>query len=480
MPSRPTPFDDDAPDHDDIGIEHDSEGSPERGVDRSGNAAQPNYWFRRVVLIGGVVAVLAAAGVIVVNLQVNQTSTDANGSIGADWNRIVLTDTRTGRVIIQNSEGEELARTDTGIRSINSSRVIGPTSLVVGSDEAAIVDLADETTETFEIEAASIEVPSGSALTMIAPSADGSRGVLVHGPSGDRLDTAEFAPIVGTRFEFDQSRSTPSGRSVLVTDSGNFQSVLLSFDREEPSYFPGLALAIDDDLVVTGQNVGTEATISVFDHDGEPIASSRTPSVRAAMLVDDVIQLVTADGEIVAVSTDSGDNESVGQLDIGTITSASVTTNGDVLIVVGAAGTGLVGAEGQTIASFDGLSPVDATWSTRSATCIALTDSATGDLVIAELATGMIRAEAVGGSPITATADGCWIAIPGTPRGVQMVGGAEGATTLDVEGDLVALAPDAAVFVIDLDGRLVLMRDDDETDQTDLGPSGRTLAFTEI
>ena len=69
----------------------------------------------------------------------------------------------------------------------------------------------------------------------------------------------------------------PSGRDVLVTDSGNFQSVLFSFDRDEPSFFPGLALAIDADLVVTAQNVGSDATINVFDHAGEPITTGRPP-----------------------------------------------------------------------------------------------------------------------------------------------------------------------------------------------------------
>ena len=33
----------------------------------------------------------------------------------------------------------------------------------------------------------------------------------------------------------------------IVTDAGNFQSVLFSFDREEPSFFPGLALAVGDE-----------------------------------------------------------------------------------------------------------------------------------------------------------------------------------------------------------------------------------------
>jgi hypothetical protein len=96
----------------------------------------------------------------------------------------------------------------------------------------------DGATTTFGFGADGVITPAGSALTMIAPRADAGRGVLVHGPSGDIIDTDSFAPVVGARYEFATSRSTPSGRDVLVTDSGNFQSVLFSFDPTSPRSFP--------------------------------------------------------------------------------------------------------------------------------------------------------------------------------------------------------------------------------------------------
>lgn len=498
MPSRPIPFDDNDPAdgshntgvHDtgpDAG--HESSGRAQRSgtddrshsgpAERHGETQEPNYWFRRAVLIGGVVAVIAAGAFLVVNLREPSSGADSNGSIGADWNRLALTDERSGRIIVENASGEEVGRTDTGVRPITSSSVVGPTGLVVGSPGAAIVDLSNETAETIEIDAAPIVAPAGSALTMIAPSTDGSRGVLVHGPTGDRLDTAEFAPIVGTRFDFEQSRSTPSGRSVLVTDSGNFQSVLLSFDRDQPSYFLGRALAIDDDIVVTLQNVGAEATILVFDHDGETITSGRTSSVRAGMVVDDAVQVVTAEGEILTMSATSGDTETVDQLDIGTIESGVVAASGEVLIVVGASGTALVGPDGQTIASFEDSRPFDEAWSTRSATCVVLTDSTTDTVVAAELATGAIRAEATTTTPITASADGCTLGVPTWNGEVQVISG-DDAVSIDTEGELVALAPDASSIAVDIDGRLVLIEVDDPSDETDLGPSSRSIAFSEI
>ena len=119
-----------------------------------------------------------------------------------------------------------------------------------------------------------------------------------HGPSGEVLDTESFAPIAGARYDVATTVASPSGRDVLVTDSGNFQSVLFSFDRDEPSYFPGRALAVDDRLVVTTQNVGTEASITVFDHDGD--VGHRRPHAVGAGRHDRrrPVILVTVDGEV--------------------------------------------------------------------------------------------------------------------------------------------------------------------------------------
>ena len=89
-------------------------------------------------------------------------------------------------------------------------------------------------------------MPAGSALTMLATTALGERALLVHGPSGELLDTDTYAPIAGARYDVTTAVASPSGRDVLITDSGNFQTVLFSFDRDEPSYFPGRALAVSD------------------------------------------------------------------------------------------------------------------------------------------------------------------------------------------------------------------------------------------
>ena len=101
--------------------------------------------------------------------------------------------------------------------------------------------------------------------------------------------------------------------------------MLFSFDRGEPSFFPGLALAVDADLVVTAQNVGNNATISVFDHDGEPVATGRTPSVRAGMIADSGVVLVTVEATVVGCRHRTVRSPTTARLDIGTIGSGEVT-----------------------------------------------------------------------------------------------------------------------------------------------------------
>ncbi len=490
MPSPPTPFDDDADRMSDrsSGFDtssrsatpsHSDDGRPSPAADRP-----PNFWVRRLVVIGGVVAVFLAAA-FVVNSLIDSTASDtASGAIGADWNRIVLVEERTGRVTVENDAGEETARIDTGTRSILDAAIVDTSALIVSATETSIVDLATESSTEVAIEADAVSWPSGSALTMIAAANSGARGLLVHGPTGDVLDTDDVAPIAGTRYEWAGSRSVPSGRNILVTDSGNFQSVLLSFDRDEPSYFPGLALAIDDDLVVTAQNVGANAAVEVFDHDGEPIASGSTSSVRAALIGDGAVQLVTVDGDIVSMSTSSGDTESIGGLDIGAVEFGVVSTGGDRLIVSGADGSAIVDTDGSVIGTYPLRRPFPGDRATAGSTCVVLSDGSGpeggGQVSIVALEDGSIVNEVDATAPLWATADGCSLA--STVADGYQVASPDAVSTVTTDGRLAGLSPDGEDVVLTIGRRLSLAAattgpgDDD----ADLGPAGRRIGFTQL
>jgi hypothetical protein len=443
----------------------------------------PNYWFRRALVVGGVVAVLATASIVVGRLIGSGAEEVSSGGITPEWNRIVLVDDRTGRVVVADPSGEEVARFESEVRTPNASAVVDSTVVVAGTERTAVIDLDGEDVAEFDTGTDTIARPAGSALTMIVPEADGSRALLVHGPSGDVIDTETFAPVAGARYEFADSSSSTSGRDVLVTDSGNFQSVLFSFDRDEPSFFPGLALAVDADIVVTAQNVGADATINVFDHAGEPITTARTSSVRAGMITDAGVVLVSVDGAVVVMSPSSGDISDRSQLDIGTIASGAVTTSGDRLIVTGESGTTIVGDDGGIVADLAAQRPADEAPPTGS-TCIStITDEDTTETQVAVVDTtdGSVLVEAVGSTPLFADASGCVVAAS-TASGYDLLTGA-GVQPIQTDGVALNLAPDGAALAVERDRRVFLdstgLDGSTPDEPIDLGPRGRTVHFTQ-
>ena len=494
MPTSPRLFDDEGdgrapepPAHDDERNRDDPQHD-----ERSDHDRRPNYWFRRIVAIGGVVAVIATAAIVVSNLAGTGGDDEVTGSAPVDWNRIVTFDERTGIVVVDDDAGDQLSRLDSGLRGLTGTDVSGSTAVVTSDGSAAVVDLTgaeqnDDVDETsVPVGAVGTARPSGSDLTLVAPATASSRGVLVHGPSGERIDTDAFAPVAGARYEFGTARSDPSGRHVLVTDSGNFQSVLFSFDREAPSYFPGLALAVDGNTVVTVQNVGNNATVNVFDHAGDSLGSGQTASVRAALIAGDTVGLVTVDGRLVDLDADSGDTTEGTELDIGTITDGHVTTTGDRLIVVGADGTAVVDADGAVLGSFRGLfprPPVQAA-APLGARCLSLGDDAGSELVLVDTVDAATLTEALAPGLLHTSADGCTVVA--AAAGALDVITAEDVRRIDLVGALVAVTPDASAVVIERDNRLVLTNlpssdtenDTDADPGIDIGPAGRLVSFT--
>ncbi len=456
MPSSPPPSDD----KDDPNAELDE-------------GFRPNYWFRRIVVAGGVVALIITAVIVITNLTAGSGGQATSGAISADWNRVVLIDERTGSVVLANDAGEEVGRIDTGIRSVLDSAIVGSNAVIVSANETSIVDLAAQTSSSVTIDADGITRPTGSALTTVVGETTGRRGLIIR--SNEVIDTDTFAPIAGTRFQWGDSLADPSGRDLLVTDSGNFQSVLFSFDRDEPSYFPGLALAISDDLIVTTQNVGTQATVNVFDHDAEPISTATTSSVRSALIGGDTIQLITVDGEIVTMSPTSGNTDSIGQLELGQIGSGAATVAGDRIVVSGTDGSAIVDDRGAVIATYP---DARITGPPEGSTCVVLADDNSDSVVVVGTSDATIVAESDVQEPSFASADGCTVA-SATPTGYQLM--SEGIVSdVDIEDadSLLGLSPDATTVVVQIGSRIALVSGSD--DPVDLGPRGRRVGFADL
>lgn len=461
--------------------EHDTSAKTAHPADAQPVADGPNYLVRRAVVVAAVVAVIAVTAVVVGSLIGGSDDEPISGTASAEWNRIVLLDRATGRVTTTDELGERGTEIDTDVNSVTAAEVVGSTAVLASETATAVVELRSASVTPYEVGTDSITTPTGSTLALIVAAPGARRGLLVHGPSGEAIDTDEFTAVAGAVFEFAESRTDTSGRHILVTDSGNFQSVLFSFDRDEPSFFAGLALAVDAKTVVTTQNVGDEATVSIFDHAGELVASGRTPSVRAGMITGDGIRLVTVDGEIVTMNFD-GDTETTGQLDLGTIESGQVMPTGDRLVVTGSTGTAVIDDAGSVVAVAPDSSTVQGSGTVAGSTCISLIRASTSgpdEALVIDARSGSTVAEAQAASDeILSSADGCTVGVA-LPAGYDIIN----PDGVDSVGDdvLVALSPDGVATVVERDRRVLLTRlDDTDTDPVDLAPRGRTVFFTEI
>lgn len=469
MPSHLTPFDDDP----------DDTSSEGHLPSERGRSDAPNYLLRRAIVVAGGVAIVIIIAVIVARMITSLGNGDRTGAASTDWNRIVTVDPRSGRLLLYDTDGEQTARIDPELSAVAASAVVGPTALITSDREVAVVDLDAATFATFDIAGSVATTPTGSTNTMIAAVNGTARGVLVHGPSGDVIDTADVGDIAGAKYEFATAHTDTSGRHVLVTDTGNFQSVLFSFDRDEPSYFPGLALAVSDEFVVTTQNVGNSATVSVFDHDGALVSSGQMPSVRAAIIGDNTVRLITVNADVMSMRTNSNDVDRGGALDIGTVLVGTVVPTGDRIVVSGTAGTAIVADDGKVVATIaDHTPPLDSD-ALRGATCIDLTaNDVPEQIVLVELGNGTVHDDIGGvGEVIQRAADGCTVA-RSRVDGFDLVGIDRDPIAIDDDA-LVELAPNASRVAVERERRLVLTDPADPTaDAADLGARGRAVWFT--
>jgi hypothetical protein len=219
----------------------------------------------------------------------------------------------------------------------------------------------------------------------------------------------------------------------------------------------------------------------VFDHAGEPVTTGRTSSVRAGMITDAGVVLVTVEGVVVTMSTSSGDTSDGARLDIGTIESGSVTPGGDRLVVTGTSGAALVGVDGDVIASYPAQRPAGGL-SLIGSTCFATVtadDTAEPQIAVVDTTDGSVLVEASGSEPLLSDASGCTV-VTTTPSGYDLMS-AQGVNRFETDDTALSLSLDGAALAVESEGRLALAGSDPDasTDPIDLGPRGRTVHFTQ-
>jgi hypothetical protein len=457
----------------------------------------PNYLVRRAIVVGLVVAVIAAVAVLVGRFIGGDGGGSGSSFGSADWNSVVTVDNASGTVVITDTEGEETNRFRFGLSSLTDTEVIGSTLISVDADALGVVPLDADTEITIAEDVTTVEIastgtllrPSGSAQTVVAQNVSSEQLVIVHGPTRQVIDTSATDTVPGARYDLAEARTEPAGRHVLVTDAGNFQSVLFSFDREEPSFFPGLALAVDNDIVVTAVNVGTNANIAVFDHAGDPGVAAQTASVRAGMISSGRVILVGINGEVLGLSLSSGDITELGNLSIGTVESGDVAIRGDRLIVVGELGTALIDADGAIITELPGARPTTSgidELAPRRTTCLIVEREAAGEVAVVDLETGTVDAEALASPDVLGTVDGCQPIVPTSAGYLSLT--PESVRPVTLVGDAVAISPDGGTIGVDRANRLELIPrvtdnatdDADGVEPVDVGRSGRQIFFADL
>jgi len=458
----------------------------------------PNFLFRRAIVVGAVVLVIAGIAIGVGRFFGGDGDGSGSAFASADWNSIVAVDDNVGTIVISDTDGEETNRFRLGLSPLTGTAVIDRSLIATDADALGVVRLdADDEIAATDVVTVDIEStgallrPSGTTQTVVAAAASAQRLVMVHGPTGEIFDTADADTVPGARYDLALAIAEPAGRHVLVTDSGNFQSVLFSFERTEPSFFPGLALAVNDDIVVTAANVGTNANVAVFDHTGEPGAAAQTTSVRAAIAGSGAVVLVGVDGEVLQMSLTSGDVSEVGNLSIGTVQSGHVSISGDRLIVTGADGTAIVGADGAVIAELPAAQPTTSGLdqvAPRGATCLVVERDAAGEVAVIDLETGAVGAEALTGADVLSPVDGCRPVVPTSAGYISL--DTEAVAPVTLVGDVVAISPDGGTLATERANRLELVAretgessdddSDDNVEPVDIGRAGRLIFFADL
>lgn len=455
----------------------------------------PNYLVRRAIVVALIILAIAAIAVVASRLLGGDGSGSGSGNANAEWNSIVTVDRGAGTVVIADADGDETNRFRLGLNALTDSELIGRTLVSTDADALAIVqldanaDIATADITTIAIAASGTLVrPSGTSQTAVATDAASDRLVLVHGPSAEIIDTAEEGTVPGARYDVGLAIAEPAGRHVLVTDSGNFQSVLFSFDRDVPSFFSGLALAVNDDIVVTASNVGTNANVAVFDHTGDPGVAARTASVRAAMISDGAVILIGVDGEVLGLALTNGDVTEIDTLSIGTVESGHVSVGGDRLIVIGTEGTAIVDGEGTVLAELPGARPTVSGLdeiAPRSTTCLVVERATAGEVAVIDLELGTVGTEALASPNVLSPIDGCRPIVPTSAGYIAL--DIDAVTPVTLVGDVVVLSPDGNTLAVERANRVELIQrssaetdPDDESEPVDVGRAGRTLFFADL
>jgi hypothetical protein len=441
--------------------------------DRDGG---PNYLVRRAAAVAALLAVIGVAAAV--TLAVTRDDGDAADD-GTGWNGVAVVDTATGAIALLDADGAETG-TVAGTGRVVDVHALADRVALVGTDQITVVDVGDAQIahEIPFATGASVErLPTARALVLVVTAAAGATMTFVDAVSGEMIDVADVADLTNPLLVADSLRSSIDGTAFAVGDGRTFQTVVVRFGDEVATYFPGVPMAVSDELVVTSQNVGSSAELGFFDVTGERIGTVEGERPIGGTVDGERFVHVTATGSLF-VATPDDDVEKIGSITVPDgdgVRWARPVADGAGLLVAGDqfealvdVATGEVRYQTTFAAPVDVLEP-DTTWR-----CVAIGGSGSYDTLV-DAATGAVLADLARGDVMGTSADGCGVDL--LQSGARRIVTPDDELVVPASSRSIALSPDgrtAAVVAVDGTGAL---RPVDGADPTDLGTVDGTPVF---
>lgn len=419
--------------------------------------------MRRAIAVGAAVTTIAVAAIVVGWLLGHDDGGHDPIEVDTEWNVVATVDPATGGVTIVDPDNGEVAdEIVTDVGRVRDSALVDSTLVVVGSRGEVGIDLGDGTPVDLDPDetlsgTVTLARPSGTDRTILL-AGDSGNAVIVNGDPDGSVATSDLIDLAGVRLDAGSALATTDGTAVLLPDVGNFQSVLVAIGNDEPTYFPGAPLALDDDRVATVLNVGAEARVTISTHDGETEFEVATDPIAGAMLADDGLLTVSTDGTVARiVDGESAQVGTLGGIPVQRQTWAMIS--GDRLVVTTDAGTDVLDPSGEVVISLVGVSPLltgdDEPWSPGIHHALCLATTTTDGVMLVDAREGR-RSTSIPEGDLLVRADGC--------AGVVATDGANVALAVDpdvtaadeLDGDPLSLAPDGATVATALDGSVQL------------------------
>lgn len=436
-------------------------------------------------MVGTAVAsVLVAIGVVVFWL-VRPDGGDAD-PLTPTWNGVVTIDTVSGALAVLDERGEEVTTVD-GAGRVTEVYPRGSNLALVGSGQLSLVDLRsggrDPLLVPLDRALRITRLPTNRSLTLLAhPRAPGNL-VIVDGVTGAQLDVGAIAGQSAPLLFPDSLRSDRAARSFAVGDGRNFQTVVVRFGENEATFYPGVPMALDGDVVVTSTNVGNRAELGFFEADGDRLGSVDAERPVGGVLGDGRFVFVSERGAVMAarptdrratelatISVPAGDQ----------VRWVRPALDGERLVVAGDRFEAIVDLDGTTLhqltftAERAALEPW-ATWR-----CVPVGGTGAFQAII-DLRDGAVIADLDNADVVAVSTDGCGVQVE--RDGQRALVAPAGKLAVPEDTSSLVLAPDGSAAVLvgaRNDATLVRVGDDDDLPApVALGRRSGTIVFVE-